>query len=94
MLFLISIFVLSFISFIFPLATIVLSVELIIYFLMSFFFSLKSLKHSNFGLNNLLSHMFTCLILHVSYGHGYVEGVFDFLIINRSPKTNNEKLSR
>ena len=38
--------------------------------------------------------MYTCLILHVSYGHGYIEGIFDFLIINRLPKTNHEKLSR
>ena len=94
MLFLTSIFVLSFISFIFPLAVIILIIELTIYFLMSFFFSFKSLKYSKFRLNNFLSHMYTCLILHVSYGHGYVEGIFDFLIINRHPKTNNEKLSR
>lgn len=94
MLFLMSIFVLSFISFISPFAAFFLILELSIYLLISFFFSLKSLKNSNFGLNNLLSHMYTCLILHVSYGHGYIEGIFDFLIINRSPKANHEKLSR
>jgi len=94
MLFLMSISVLLSISLIFPPAAVFLILELITYFLLSFIFSIKSLSNSYYTLKNLLLHMYACFILHVSYGHGYIQGIIDFLILNRSPNTDNEKLSR
>ena len=34
------------------------------------------------------------LILHFSYGIGYLEGILQFVILNKSPSTVNQKLSR
>ncbi len=33
-------------------------------------------------------------ILHISYGWGYLKGIFDFLILNRKPSEKQKKLSR
>ena len=33
-------------------------------------------------------------ILHISYGWGYLKGIFDFLILNRKPSEKHKKLSR
>ena len=93
MLFLISIIILLIIRFAFPLADTILIIELILYILLSLYFSIRSLKHEGLGLK-ILVHMYVCFILHVSYGLGYIEGILDFFILNRSPNINNEKLSR
>ncbi|MGV3610988.1 MAG: glycosyltransferase family 2 protein [Fluviicola sp.] len=33
-------------------------------------------------------------LLHISYGWGYLKGIFDFVILNRKPNENQKKLSR
>lgn len=66
-------------------------VEMISYFLLSFIFALRINK---FNIFQIFMQMYTCLILHFSYGLGYLEGIIDFLILNKTPNQKNETLSR
>lgn len=65
--------------------------ELTTYVVLNFIFSLKTN-----GLNfiHIFKQMYTCFILHISYGFGYLEGIIDFLILNTNPSGKNETLSR
>jgi len=38
--------------------------------------------------------MYTCLTLHISYGFGYLEGIYDFILLDKPPNQRHEKLSR
>ena len=38
--------------------------------------------------------VFTYLILHVSYGLGYLKGILDFIVFNKKPGDNQKRLSR
>lgn len=58
-----------------------------IYFIAAFIaaFSLKS---------NPIKIVFSFLILHISYGFGYLMGILDFLILNKNPTKKSEALTR
>ncbi len=68
-----------------------LLIELITYLMLNFIFSFKDNK---LHLLNLVKQMYACFILHISYGLGYLEGIIDFLILNKQPNSKNEELSR
>lgn len=90
-LFLLSLAVLPLLGFIFPIFFVLLSVELALYFTLNFVFAFKD---NTFNIVNLVKQMYTCTVLHTSYGLGYLEGVVDFLILNKEPNSKNEQLSR
>ena len=91
MLLILSIFLLTFLS-VFNLGFIyLLGFELVLYTLLSFYFSVKD---NGFNLKNGIMQMYTCLTLHISYGFGYLEGIYDFILLDKPPNQKNEKLSR
>jgi cellulose synthase/poly-beta-1,6-N-acetylglucosamine synthase-like glycosyltransferase len=61
------------------------------YTLLSFIFAFQT-NGCNFI--HVFKQMYTCVILHFSYGLGYLEGILDFLILNKRPNKKNETLSR
>lgn len=63
---------------------------LIIYIFTLFSFGLKLLKNSN----DLLTVLKVYPIMHIYYGIGYLKGVLDFLILNRTPSDKQKRLSR
>ncbi|WP_348810472.1 glycosyltransferase family 2 protein [Flavobacterium maritimum] len=81
-----TIFILINIKFIY-----VFLLEIFSYLLLNFIFALKA---NGFNLNCIFKQMYTCFILHFSYGLGYLEGILDFLILNKKPNKKNETLSR
>jgi glycosyltransferase involved in cell wall biosynthesis len=67
------------------------SIPLVLYILLISYFSFK-LSDKLSETINLFKSFF---ILHFSYGLGYLEGIFNFILLNRdSANSNNEKLSR
>lgn len=62
---------------------------LFIYFILGIYFAYKtsSLKH-------IFLVFYTFLILHISYGLGYLKGIIDFMILNKRPGKKNMELSR
>ena len=69
----------------------IISTPLFFYVLLIGYFSFK--LSSNFFQTICLIQSF--FILHFSYGLGYLEGIFNFIILNKnSVNSNNEKLSR
>lgn len=91
LLFVLSLIALPLLSLLFPIFFIFLGVELSLYLLLNAIFAFKDNK---FNVINLLKQMYTCSILHVSYGLGYLEGIIDFIILNKQPNSKNEELSR
>lgn len=65
--------------------------EILSYLLLNFIFAYKMNK---FNISQIIKQMYTCSLLHISYGFGYFEGIVDFLILNKNPKEKNETLSR
>ncbi len=65
--------------------------EILSYLLLNFIFAFKT---SGLNLIWILKQMYTCFILHFSYGFGYLEGILDFIILNKIPNEKNETLSR
>jgi len=63
---------------------------LAIYALLTLFFSLTSASSSTELINLLLIYP----ILHISYGWGYLKGVFNFVILNKKPGSGYSELSR
>ena len=64
---------------------------LILYILLTTYFSIK-LSKKRYEMINLFKSFF---ILHFSYGLGYLEGAFNFIILNKNDvSVKNEKLSR
>ncbi len=67
------------------------AIPLVLYTLLISYFSFK-LSGKLSETINLFKSFF---ILHFSYGLGYLEGIFNFIVLNRdSANSNNEKLSR
>jgi len=67
------------------------SIPLILYTILISYFSVK-LSSKLFETVNLFKSFF---ILHASYGLGYLEGIFNFIVLNRdSANDKNEELSR
>tara|TARA_Y100001958_G_C21247059_1_gene577997 strand:+ start:5134 stop:6159 length:1026 start_codon:yes stop_codon:yes gene_type:complete len=91
LLFLTSIILFSLLGFLFPIFFYLLFLELIIYGILNFIFSFKD---NRFNLINIFKQMYAHLILHLSYGFGYLEGIYDFLIFRKIPNEKNERLSR
>lgn len=69
----------------------ILLLEILSYLSLNFFFSSKG-NGTNFIY--IFKQMYTCFLLHFSYGLGYLEGIFDFIILNKQPNEKNETLSR
>ncbi|QKJ64819.1 glycosyltransferase family 2 protein [Flavobacterium sp. M31R6] len=65
--------------------------EIFSYLLLNFFFAFQTNK---FNLIHVSKQMYTCFVLHFSYGFGYLEGILDFLILNKKNSNKNETLSR
>lgn len=61
------------------------------YMLLNFIFAFQT---NGFNFIHVFKQMYTCVILHFSYGLGYWEGILDFLILNKRPNKKNETLSR
>jgi len=75
----------------FPTYVYVTVLPLILYILLISYFSFKLSSSLNESINLVKSFF----ILHFSYGLGYLEGIFNFIILNKnSVNNNNEKLSR
>ncbi len=91
LLFVLSLIGLPLLSIFSPIFVYLLIIELIAYLLLNFIFSFKDNK---FNIVSLLKQMYACFILHTSYGLGYLEGIIDFLILNKEPNSKNEELSR
>lgn len=61
-----------------------------VYFLLALFYAIiKSKPKSDFPILFL-----TFLILHFSYGSGYIKGIFHFYILNKKPSNHSQKLTR
>jgi glycosyltransferase involved in cell wall biosynthesis len=60
------------------------------YFTLLIFFSLKQAS----TLKQFFLIAYTFLILHFSYGIGYLKGILDFLIVKKSPSEKQTRLSR
>lgn len=66
------------------------SFPLFVYFLLAFYFASKE-QDDKAGLWSILK---TFPILHVSYGLGYLKGMWDFLLMNKKPSDKQKRLSR
>lgn len=75
-----SFFLLSFLNNLF---TYILMFELILYGIFSLIFSVKKLKFMK-KKSYLLKMPIIFCILHVSYGVGYIFGIFDFILLNKN----------
>jgi hypothetical protein len=60
------------------------------YFVLAFKFASKV----STNLNNVPSVIITFLILHISYGSGYLKGILDFILLNKKPVKKSMELSR
>ena len=61
-----------------------------LYFIMGIFYSLKK----TVKLSSVVQIMVAFMILHFSYGTGYLNGIVDFLIFNTKPNPKHTYLSR
>ena len=66
------------------------SFTLTIYLILAFIFANKV----STNLKNIPSIIITFLILHISYGSGYLKGILDFILLNKKPVKKNMELSR
>lgn len=89
--FLLSLMVLPIIGIKFPIFISILGIEMSLYLILNFIFAFRD---NNNNIINIFKQMYTCFVLHLSYGLGYLEGIIDFFILNRNPKSKNEELSR
>lgn len=67
-------------------ATIPLSLYILIALIVSFSYYINIVDN--------IRLVITFLLMHVSYGWGYVVGIFDFYVLNKSMQKTDEKLSR
>ena len=77
-------------SFIHPYLFLFNSVVLMMYFVLAFMFA----KKVSPNLKNVPSIITTFLILHLSYGSGYLKGILDFILLNKKPVKKSMELSR
>lgn len=66
------------------------SFPLLVYLLMAFYFASKE-QDDKAGLWAIFK---TFPILHISYGLGYLKGLWDFLLLNKKPSDKQKRLSR
>lgn len=69
-----------------------LNIPFILYCIAVAYFSLK-LKQSNRSLS-WLGFLSTFPIIHVSYGLGYLKGIFDFIFFKKKPSDKQKRMSR
>ena len=62
----------------------------VIHIVLNIIFSTKNAKNST----EFVSLIFTYLMLHISYGLGYLIGLIQFMILNRKPSQNQKRMSR
>ena len=91
LLFLISLILLPLLGFVSNYFFIFFIIELLIYLFLSVTFAIKK---NNLHFSTIIKFVCTCLILHLSYGLGYLEGIIHFLVLNKKPASKNEELSR
>jgi glycosyltransferase involved in cell wall biosynthesis len=89
--FMLSIIIFSIISLFYPIVFYILIFELLVYFILNIIFALKD---NLFNIKNVIGQVFSCFVLHFSYGLGYIEGIIDFIFFNKTPNKNHESLSR
>lgn len=77
-------------SFIHPIVKIIYILILLAYFSMGFY---KANQATN-NLQNSFMILFTFFILHLSYGWGYLKGMFHFILFDRNPTSKQEEISR
>ena len=82
-----SIVFLPFLPFLF---TLFYSLPFILYLILLVFVSLRCAKKST----SVLAFIRTFIILHFSYGSGYLHGILNFIILKRKPSKNQMRLSR
>jgi len=63
---------------------------ILLYVSMAFFFALKAMN----GISQLFPIMKTFLILHISYGWGYMKGLWDFFLLGKKASEEQTTLSR
>jgi cellulose synthase/poly-beta-1,6-N-acetylglucosamine synthase-like glycosyltransferase len=63
---------------------------ILLYLLMALFFALKTMN----GASQLFPIMKTFFILHISYGWGYIKGLWDFFLLGKNASEKQTKLSR
>ena len=86
-LYLFSIVFLPFLPFLF---TLFYSLPFILYLILLVFVSLRCAKKST----SVFAFIRTFIILHFSYGSGYLHGILNFIILKRKPSKNQMRLSR
>jgi len=62
----------------------------LLYISMAFFFALKAMN----GISQLFPIIKTFFILHISYGWGYIKGLWDFFLLGKSASEKQTTLSR
>jgi glycosyltransferase involved in cell wall biosynthesis len=60
------------------------------YLLIAFYFSTKKIH----ALKDMIQRMIIYLILHTSYGWGYLKGIFHFVLLNKKPSNKAGMLTR
>ncbi len=68
------------------------AIPLFLYILLAIYFSIKTSKADNEV--KFLEVLKTFPILHLSYGLGYLKGIWSFLILNQKPSEKQKELSR
>lgn len=68
----------------------IIALPLMLYLLLNVFFS----AHLARNINEFGSLFKTYIILHVSYGLGYLKGIYEFLLLKKKPSDNQKRLSR
>ena len=68
----------------------IFSTVLILYFLIGFGFSFKYYRN----ITGNLKILFSFFIIHISYGLGYLKGLWDFIIWRKKVKTRDVQLTR
>ena len=89
MFFVVFLFILVLILTINPILFISLSFFLLFYIVLALFFAFKIASNISDG----LKISFTFFILHISYGSGYIKGIFDLFLLGKKIK-KNESLTR
>lgn len=62
----------------------------LLYLMLALYFAAKAAEKSA----QIFATIKTFFILHFGYGLGYLEGLWDFLVLNKKPSQNNQTLSR
>jgi len=63
---------------------------LLLYFVLSIYFALKKTQN----LRRVFLLIFVFFELHLSYGFGYLVGIFQFIFLNKKPSKNSKSMSR